>query len=115
MSTTNNAHLRILLLSLLVVFSLFLTACGSSATPTVGTPAAAAPILGAVQPTAEGQSTADSQPTNDSQPTSEGAPAAGTQQPAQSGGVDTGFRPNIDGFALGVTAVHRAFINIHGV
>lgn len=71
---------RFLLLSLLVVFSLLLTSCGEDETPAAEQPSEE-------QPTAEGQSSSD-------QPTAE------AQQPAApAGAVDTGFRPEVDGFA----------------
>jgi hypothetical protein len=77
MRTKKSFHVRFIILSLLVIFSLFLTACGDETTPAEE------------QPTAEQQQ----QPTQEAQPTTE------AQQPAPAGAVDTGFRPEVNGFS----------------
>jgi hypothetical protein len=86
MTKKSNYHFRFFVLGMLVIFSLFLTACGSS--DSAEQPASEQPAAGEEQPAAE-----------------EEQPTAGAEQPAQpsnSGGllVDAGFRPNVDGFAI---------------
>src|SRR5512133_435905 len=74
MHAKKNLHLFVFIL--LVIFSLFLVSCGEDEeTPAAEEPAAEQPV--AEQPTAE------------------------AQQPAvpQEGAIDTGFRPEVDGFA----------------
>ncbi len=79
MHTKNRLNLYFYILSLALVFSLFLTACGSAETPVVSQS-----TIAEAQPTAVDQATPD----------------PGTQQPVQSEGVDTGFRPKVDGFSV---------------
>ena len=78
------SYSRFLFLSLSVILSLFLVSCGEETTPVVE------------QPTPEQQQ----QPAQDAQPTVEAQPTTDAQLPAaQAGVVDTGFRPEVDGFA----------------
>jgi hypothetical protein len=71
-------YFRFLLVSLLIVFSLLLASCGEDETPTEE------------QPPAEQQQTTEQQ----TQPTAEAQPPV-----AQEGAVDTGFRPEVNGFS----------------
>ena len=85
----NNFKFRLLVLSLLVIFSLFLTACGDESTQVDQ------------RPTAEEQQPAqEASPTDVEQPTTEAAQPA--QDPSEAAGSmvsDTGFRPEVNGFS----------------
>jgi hypothetical protein len=76
------SYFRFLLVCFLVIFGLLLTSCGDEGTPAEGQPVAD-------QPTAEAQQPAVDQPTAEAQQPA--APAAGA--------VDTGFRPEVNGFS----------------
>lgn len=83
MNKKNNFHFHFVVISLLVIFSMFLTACGDESTQVDQ------------QPAAEEQQPAQDAPTTDEvQPTIEAA-----QAPAAAGTVDTGFRPEVNGFS----------------
>jgi hypothetical protein len=80
MNTKKTFYVRLMLLSFLVIFSLALTACGGEEAPAAEQPAAEQPAAG------------------QEQLATQAAPAE-VQPATQGNGVDTGFRPEVNGFA----------------